>query len=119
MTQPTQQDAQQRAAFTQGLRDLAEFLDTHPEIPVPATTARLSYFPEGTDAEERAEVDRIAGILGVEPTGADSTHYTASRHFGPIAYRVIAILAEEMERYHALMSYGNAVQPETMPAATR
>jgi hypothetical protein len=85
-------DPEARAAFTAGLRALAEFLYAHPGLPVPefSICAGLTVYPAGTDADKRAEVDRIASVLQV--TTDDFRVYQAERRFGgPVAYRVVAV----------------------------
>jgi hypothetical protein len=85
-------DPKARAAFTAGLRALAEFLDAHPGLPVPqfSICAGLTVYPAGTDADKRAEVDRIADVLQVSTE--DFRVYQAERRFGgPVAYRVVAV----------------------------
>ena len=79
-----------RAQFINGLRDLANFLASHFGYPVPGST-EITVFPDGNDYPARcAHVDRLALLLDVTP--ADSLgHYSAQRHFGPIAYRVVAV----------------------------
>lgn len=105
----------ERSAFVQGLRDLADFIETHPDLPLPDPSSTVSPYlgssVPATDEHRRAEVDRIASILGVTASETGHHHYIAVRHFGPIAYKAVAINAEEMERYTALMSYNNAVEP--------
>lgn len=100
-----------RTAFILGLRELAHFLTENPDVPI-SDIPRLTYHPDGDDVQSRAEVDRVAGLLGVEPTGAASAHYRAVRMFGPIEFGATAILRDEMDRWQALMSYSKSVQPE-------
>lgn len=74
-----------RGAQVAGLRRLAQFLEDHPELP--DGDMSLSYFPRG-DGELFEEVDRVAGVLGVEPN--DDVHYTAKRDFGGrVSYEAI------------------------------
>ena len=49
--------------------------------------------PGGTDLEVQAEVDTIAALIGseVHDATANKGHYTASRAFGPVEYRAVAI----------------------------
>jgi hypothetical protein len=51
-------DPKARAVTTAGLRALAEFLDAHPELPVPqfSMCAGLTVYPSGTEEDKRAEV---------------------------------------------------------------
>jgi hypothetical protein len=86
--------AADRAAWVAGLRDLADFLAAHPDLPVPRVycTDVINVFPEGgTDAERRAGVDRAAGVLGVPAADTHGGHYRAARSFGPIAYALVMI----------------------------
>jgi hypothetical protein len=100
-----------RAGVIAGLRALADFLETHPDLPVPSMP-ELTVFPRGeSDAEERAAVDAIAVTLGVPATG--TTHYRAARRFGEVTYEAITVAREEMARHNALMSYRYVVTPET------
>jgi hypothetical protein len=104
-----------RAEFTAGLRELAAFIEAHPGLPVPLYAA-VTYYPRGNDEEERAEVDRAAGILGREAAWTDvkRTHYEVARSFGPVAYRATSVTAAEMSRYRTHMApyYGGAPTPE-------
>lgn len=101
-----------RQAVIDGLRELADFLAEHPDVPV-GTNAIVDFFPRGTDEEGRAEIDRIAAVLGVTPTANDEgTHYQALRRFGSVTYKAIAITADSMRRWYAERSYSGAVQPD-------
>jgi hypothetical protein len=89
--------AANRAAWVAGLRDLADFLEGHPDVPAPPAYHNqvIDEFPDGdTDAERRAGVDRAAGAMGVPAAETRGGHYKASVHFGPVAYEVVAIPAE-------------------------
>jgi len=86
-------DSRERAALIAGLRELAEFLDRDPQVPAPRYTDLLVFPPTGSDAEMFAEIDVIAGQVGVTASDADSPagHYSAVRCFGPVHYRAVAI----------------------------
>ena len=49
--------------------------------------------PAGSDVEMFAEIDAIASRIGATASDADSSagHYSASRDFGPVQYRAVAI----------------------------
>lgn len=85
-----------RAAFINGLRSLADFLESSPDVPVPGNfpgSVTLTVFPDGdTDDEQRAGVDSIATALGVS-TDEHGTHrhYVANLDFGPVQYKAVAI----------------------------
>lgn len=99
-----------RAAVIRGLRDLADFLETHPEVPVSFGANHIAYHARGTDEAKRADIDRIAKILGVTPTDHNG-HYDTRRQFGAVAYEACAIQDAVMEQYNALQSYDGSVQP--------
>lgn len=88
--------ADQRAACIAGLRELADFLENNPDVPVGGTFSfQYSASVKRTHAEAVAEVDRVAALLGVgagHPCG--STYYQANKHFGPVTYHVVAMDAE-------------------------
>jgi hypothetical protein len=96
-----------RAQMIVGLRKLAGYLEDHPELPVPDYGGDVTVYPNGTEAEQRAEIDRIADILGVNPTdntGRDG-HYTASKSFARITYRAVYIPSRAWAKHRALNSY--------------
>lgn len=79
-----------------GLRELADFLQAHPSLPVSKYgVAKVSYhvgLDIADDDDARNEVDRIAAELGVTPVlRASGTQYLADKIFGGITYRAIAI----------------------------
>jgi hypothetical protein len=84
---------QERSRLIAGLRDLAEFLDRNPQVPAPRYADLLVFPPRGTDAEMFAEVDAVAEQIGVTASQNDTPdgHYIASRYFGPVQYRAVAI----------------------------
>lgn len=85
------------AATIGGLANLAAFLETHPGLPLADEQSGdpfTVYAFAGTDEENRAEVDRVAAVLGTEPgwMPGSRTHYTAARRFGGgVTYRVLAV----------------------------
>ncbi|MGP4104957.1 hypothetical protein [Nonomuraea sp. KM90] len=108
-----------RAQIIDGLRALADFLDEHPGVPV-NSWAHVSYSVISADIDstgdqddaERAEVDRVAALLGVTPTLSDNgSHYTALRTFGPVEYRATAITEEHMAKHCAADTYYGVVTP--------
>jgi len=105
--------ATHRTDLIAGLHALADFLDANPALPVPALSADLLVHVRGTDAEQRTEVDRVAGLLGVsvEDQTARGGHYTAARDFGPVEYRCVAIPAKVMALHEARQSYARSIIP--------
>jgi hypothetical protein len=84
---------EKRVRLIAGLRDLADFFDQNPGVPVPWGTDVLVFPAEASDAEMFAEIDTIAELIGSTASDADSPrgHYSAVRDFGPVQYRAVAI----------------------------
>jgi hypothetical protein len=80
----------ERGALISGLRALADYLETNPEVPAPSYTDVLVFPPDGTDAERRAEIDVVAARMGRTPDTVCG-HYVVSRFYGPVQYRAVAI----------------------------
>jgi hypothetical protein len=108
-------DLLSRAQTIAGLRELADYLETHPRVPVCALGWDLNVFPQlPTEDLTRAEIDRIAAILGVpvsDETGRGG-HYTVTRSFGLVSYRAICVPDRRAAAHQALMSYSGRVTPE-------
>jgi hypothetical protein len=82
----------ERAALIEGLRALADYLESNPEVPVPSYTDMYAFPPDGDCAEMRAEIDAIAELFGSQAREtAGRQHYTATQSFGPVEYRAVAI----------------------------
>ena len=87
----THADSTERAALISGFRGLADYLESNPQIPAPAYST-VHAFPSDDDwAEMRAAIDVIADRLGVIAHLAGGGHYVATRSFGPVEYRAVAI----------------------------
>ncbi len=85
-------NADERDGLIAGLRALADFLQDHPDVPAPRWADVYVFPPRGTDEEMRPEIDQIAARIDAEATDhASYGHYVASRHFGPVQYRAVAI----------------------------
>jgi hypothetical protein len=84
---------EERVRLIAGLRDLANFLDQNPDVPVPWRADVVVFPTEASDAEMFAEIDTIAVLIGADASDADSPrgHYSAVRTFGPVQYRTVAI----------------------------
>ena len=108
----------ERALFITGLRDLADYLTDHPDVPVPDTDRDIVVFvPDGTDDEERGHVDQAASVLDV-PVAERSGHYKASRAFGPLlTYTVLTISAAARAEHQAQQSYCDNITAGPAPAA--
>jgi hypothetical protein len=84
---------EERVRLIAGLRELADFLDQNPGVPVPWGTDVLVFPAEASDAEMFAEIDTIAEMIGSTASDADSPrgHYSAVCDFGLVQYRAVAI----------------------------
>ena len=83
-------DTGQRARLIAGLRGLAVFLEANPDVPAPLYADVLVFPPDGSDADQRAEIDVIAARIGEAPETVCG-HYVTWRFFGPVQYRAVAI----------------------------
>jgi hypothetical protein len=105
-----------REEYIAGLRELADFLEAHPALPVERypTPRRVHTGPDtGTtgDGVGRAIVDDAAAILGVTARATPGGHYEAARTFsGGISYGVVCIPAAAMAEHEARSSYSGNVQ---------
>jgi len=81
----------QRAALIGGLRALADYLEFNPEVPAPIYSDVFTFPPDADWAGMRAEIDTIAARLGVTGHKTSGGQYVATRSFGPIEYRAVAI----------------------------
>jgi hypothetical protein len=108
-------DAATRHAFITGLRDLADYLASHPAVAIPAHGTEILLSAASADDGGCAQVDYFARQLGVsvENDLAYDGHYRAVRSFGPVGYRMTAISDHAMARYHAHDSYHGCVTPDT------
>jgi hypothetical protein len=92
----TYANAIERQALISGLRELAGFLESNPDVPAPVY-ADLLVFPSSASGDERRrEVDVIASLIGSGTrTYSAHRHYATSRWFGPVEYRAVAIPADD------------------------
>jgi hypothetical protein len=92
----TYANSAERQALISGLRALADFLESNPDVPAPTYTDVLVFPPFTSDAEKRREIDVIASRIGSPAqTYSSYRHYQTSRRFGPIQYRAVAIPPDE------------------------
>jgi len=102
-----------RAQFITALRDLADYLDTHPTAPVPGNGADINLHADATESGGRGQVAHIAAQLGavISDETRNGGHLTATRMFGPIGYTVVSIPATVMAAHYASESYYGHVTP--------
>ncbi len=104
-----------RQAFITGLRDLADYLASHPVVAIPAHGTEILVCARSTEDGGCAQVDHFARQLGVPVRNslAHSGHYEAARSFGPVGYKMAAISDARMACYYAESSYIGCVTPDT------
>ncbi len=82
----------ERAALIDGLRALADYLESSPRVPAPSYADVYVFPPDDDCAVMRAEIDTVAELLGSQPReAAGRQHYGVTRSFGPVDYRAVAI----------------------------
>ncbi|MFB4298274.1 hypothetical protein [Actinomadura sp. NTSP31] len=96
-----------------GLRALADFLEANPAVPVPEYGETFDVFPRPChDTCSAALVDDVAALLGVEPDDDRPLggHYTASRSFGRITYRIVHVPDRNRRQHEAHMTYRDNIR---------
>lgn len=83
----------ERSQFVDGLRQLADFLESRTDVPAPRWADVHVFALSHTDDEMKREIDAIAALIGsqVDDGTAEQLNYTTSRNFGPVQYRAVAI----------------------------
>lgn len=91
----------QRAEKIAGLRELADWFEANPDVPLPYwTTVEVSMainnfdLADRSNASYRAELIRVAGVVGAEPR-LDDSHPGFYRRFRGASYRVFYIPRDE------------------------
>jgi hypothetical protein len=93
----TYADSTERAAFIGGLRALADYLEFNPAVPAPIYSHVFVFPPDSNWAAMCAQINAIAARLGAVPYRSGMNHYLATRSFGPVEYRVVAIPVRDNE----------------------
>ena len=87
-------DGGMHARLAQSLREAAHYIETHPNLPIPASVEIPYVIPAADDKAGEDEAYRIAGIIGAGVTGDDVSETRLS--FGPVAYRATYIARDWM-----------------------
>jgi hypothetical protein len=112
---------ERRRAVIAGLRELADWLEAHPDLPAP-NGARIcvhTVFHAATEEDQRALVARFADALGVQVQ--NTGHIVAGRDFGSIEFVAVHIPDEWRAASAARRSYEAVVvldEPERTLAAS-
>ncbi|NVI85773.1 hypothetical protein [Actinomadura sp. BRA 177] len=98
-----------------GLRALADFLEANPAVPVDEYGETYHVFAHDNDASAVAQVDQTAALLGAEVTDDRPTggHYTATKRFGRITYRIVHIPKRNKREALARNSYRHNIILDT------
>jgi hypothetical protein len=107
-------DAGRRADFITGLRQLADYLDANPGIPVPRYGTKILLIAAPAEHGGVAEIEALAELFGapvdIDPESLD--RFATHRQFGPISYEAVSHAAALMALHHALWSYEGCVTPD-------
>ena len=87
----TYADSTEGAALISGLRALADYLESNPDVPSPIYAQVYAFPPESEWAGMQAEIVAVAARLGVTAYRSHGGHVFAARSFGPVEYRAVAI----------------------------
>jgi hypothetical protein len=106
-----------QGTFIRSLRELADYLDRNPVIPVPKSGATVLLHASSAENGGRAQVDHVATLMNAEINDdtANGGHYWAVRTFGVIGYEIVAITEQYSAASNALMSYRGSVTPDLQP----
>jgi len=100
-----------RAQIVRGLRELAQFLAMHPEVPVPRFPCLSTCVSvTGDDEAGRTVVRQAAAALEVEPYWRGH-QLLAERKFGAIAYEIYTVVDPAQPAATATNNYVGLVQP--------
>jgi len=80
-----------RERFIAGLRALAEYLESNPDVPAPRHGTSVLVFPCMAPARNSGRKSTSSPRVNAEPCEIVSGHYGVSRFFGPVEYRAVAI----------------------------
>jgi len=89
------------ARLARSLREAADFIEAHPDLPVPGDAEIVYCIPAADDKSGDDEAWRIARILGTQVTGDDSSETSLS--FGPVSYAARYLSRDRMAEYSEFM----------------
>lgn len=86
-----------RAAFLAGLRELLDFLTTHPAVVVPRHTSVVVLVDAPDSAARQRGVQTVAVPLGAPTEDIGRGYFDARRDFGPVSYGVVGVPPQERQ----------------------
>lgn len=104
-------DPGHRKAYTDGLRQLASYLDANPGVPVPCEGTEIVVI--AADAEEGGITQILDLSIGLAaPFAERNGFYRTARKFGPVTYKGVSQTRASLARYRAYSSYYGCVTPD-------
>ena len=101
-------DPEHRSDYINGLRQLADYLDAHPGVPVPAHGTEILVI--ASDAEEGGIAEILDMSIELAAAFAEyGGYYRTVRTFGPVAYKGVSHTTAAMANYLAQTSYQGCV----------
>ncbi len=107
------------AHLVAGLRELADWIETHPDLPLPAypnftwaTSAAVAGGGDFDDAAGLAYITAVARELDTTVRDSGDGYCSADRKFGPVSFGASHAGNAGMAQFRAALSYDGAVQPE-------
>lgn len=113
MTQPTDI---KRAELIAGLRQLADWYEQHPEVPLPPYPDWRHCVLAKDDTSGTAEVEAVAAALGADVKYGK--HVAADKDFPGIEFHAYYVTRERAADYVARQKIADAATPEQLTAVT-
>jgi hypothetical protein len=111
-------DTAGRQAYITGLRQLADYLDANPGVPVPRYGTTILLLTRLAEDGGIAEIVDIAAQLAAPVIDAtqDMGSYRTCRSFGSVTYEAVSHTRASMAVYRAEVSYAGCVVPDEVSA---
>lgn len=100
VTEPTSK----RAELVAGLRELADWYERHPDVPLPPYPTWTHCVLADEDEAGQYEVVRVADALDV-PCRFKAGSADADREFGPVTFRAYYVSRQRSEDYEQELRY--------------
>lgn len=109
----TTQYQERRAQTVAGLRELADWLEQHPDAPLaPYGQYEISHYVFGDDdTSGYAAVADHAAALGLDHRPGEDSTEAVQTFAGGVRYAIRYLGRERCRRHAALVSYSGSVQP--------
>jgi hypothetical protein len=101
-------DPEHRSEYVNGLRQLADYLDAHPRVPVPVYGTDILVIARSAEDGGITEILDMSIELAAPFAERDGIYRTV-RKFGPVAYTGVSHTSAAMADYYAQTSYEGCV----------